>query len=426
MVPVGRGVQHEYERNMLEGGFTCCTGSSMESHALHGDGIYYESGNKLWVNLYAPSTAEWQKAGVRLAVETGFPEGETASLKLTVESPKEFTLALRRPFWVGEGFSVKVNGEALPAEARAGPSLERPGSRSRDNRRSPATPAKTGSFVEIKRTWNTGDEISVTLPKTLRLEPLPDNPRRVAILWGPLVLAGDLGEEQERRGRDERGARPEAVPVFVSAERPVVDWLKPVPDKPGCFRTEGVGKDREVDFVPFYRLHRRTYAVYWDLFTPSEWDQRADEIAAEEAKQRKLEAATVGFVQSGEMQAERDANMQGEDTAPERVMGRPGRRGSKWFSFDLSVDPAHPMALVVTYNHDEWQERTFDLLVDGQRVGEQVIKRRGPLRFFDVEYTVPAELVKDRQKVTVKFQATQGNEIGAVYGIRVIRADAER
>jgi hypothetical protein len=216
------------------------------------------------------------------------------------------------------------------------------------------------------------------------------------------------------------------VPVLVSAERSVAEWLKPVPDKSGCFRTEGVGKDRDVDFVPFYRLHRRTYAVYWDLFTPTEWDQRAAEIAAEELKQRKLEAATVGFVQPGEMQAERDANMQGEDTAPERVMGRPGRRGSKWFSFDLPVDPAHPMTLVVTYNHDEWQNRTFEVLVDGQRMAEQTLERRGPLRFFDVEYQVPSELLKGKQKVTVKFQATQNNEIGAVYGIRMIRADAER
>ena len=426
MVPVGRGVQHEYERDLLDGGFTCCIGSSMESHALHGDGIYYESGDKLWVNLYAPSTAGWQKAGVTLAVETGFPEGETAALKLVVGSPKELTLALRRPFWVGEGFSVTVNGEALPADTLGGPRPEGPGGRPRDGRRPPAALPKTGSFVEIKRTWKTGDEITVTLPKTLRLEPLPDNPRRVAILWGPLVLAGDLGEEQERRGRGGRGAQPDPVPVFVSAERPVADWLKPVPDKPGCFRTDGVGKDHDVDFVPFYRLHRRTYALYWDLFMPAEWDQRAAEIAVEQDKQRKLEAATVGFAQPGEMQAERDANMQGENTAPERVMGRPGRRGSKWFSFDLPVDPAHPMTLVVTYNHDEWQVRTFEVLVDGQRVGEQTLERRGPLRFFDVEYSVPAELVRDKQKVTVKFLATQGNEIGAVYGLRVIRADAQQ
>jgi hypothetical protein len=206
----------------------------------------------------------------------------------------------------------------------------------------------------------------------------------------------------------------------------VANWLKPLPDKPGCFRTDGVGKDRDVDFVPFYRLHRRTYAIYWDLFTPQEWEQRATELAAERERQRKLEAATVAFVQPGEMQAERDSNMQGEDTEPLRLQSRPGRRGTMWFSFDMPVDPAHRIALVATYNHDEWQERKFDVLVDGTRVGQQTIERRGPMRFFDVEYAVPDEVLNGKQKVTVKFQAGPGSEIGAVFGLRMIRADVER
>lgn len=271
-----------------------------------------------------------------------------------------------------------------------------------------------------------GDTVTVTLPKHLRLEPLPDNPRRVAILLGPLVLAGDLGPEDEPDKRGGRGSTPDDVPIFVSAGRPVTDWLQPVAGRPGGFRTAGVGRDRDVEFTPFHRLHRRTYAVYWDLFTPSEWEQRAAESAAAREKQRKLEDATVGYVQPGEMQAERDANMQGEETSPDRVMGRPGRRGRNWFSFDLPVDPARPMALVVTYNHDEWQERTFEILVDGTRVGEQTIERRGPMRFLDVEYLLPAEVVQGKRKVTVKFQATRGNEIGCVFGLRMIRADAAR
>ena len=51
---------------------------------------------------------------------------------------------------------------------------------------------KPGSYVELNRTWKSGDTIALKLPKTLRLEPLADNPSRVAILWGPLVLAGEL------------------------------------------------------------------------------------------------------------------------------------------------------------------------------------------------------------------------------------------
>ena len=48
----------------------------MESHALHGDGLYYESGDRLWVNLYAPSTAV-EAAGVKLSMDTRFPRAKT-------------------------------------------------------------------------------------------------------------------------------------------------------------------------------------------------------------------------------------------------------------------------------------------------------------------------------------------------------------
>src|SRR5262249_51333666 len=100
--------------------------------------------------------------------------------------------------------------------------------------------------------------------------------------------------------------------------------------------------------------------------------------------------------------------------------------GSKWFSFDLPVDSAHPIALVVTYYSDEWRKRTFDVLVEGQKVGEQTIEKGGPVHFFDAEYPIPPALLQGKQKVTVRFQATNGNEIAAVFGLRTIRADGER
>jgi len=403
MVPVGRGVRHEYQ-DMLRS-FTCCVGTGIESHGLHGDGIYYESGERLWVNLYIPSTATWKSAGVGLTMDTSFPEGESATLKLTLQRPKQFSLALRRPSWADAGFTVKINGNEL---------------------RDLSAP---GSYVELKRTWKSGDTVALVLPKTLREEGLPDNPGRVALMWGPLVLAGDLGPEPQRRG-----APTTSIPVFV-ADRPVAEWLKPVPNKPGSFRSAGVGRElngteRDMDFVPFYRLHRRTYAVYWDLYTPQGWEKKAAEIAAEQAKQRKLAAATMGFVQPGDTEKEKEFNQQGEDSTSDRAMGRTGRRGKKWFSFDLPVDPAHPAALIVTYLSEERGKRTFEILVDGQRVGEQTIERSSPGsasgRFFDVEYKIPAGRVKDKKKLTVRFQATGNNEVAGVYGIRTIRADAER
>jgi uncharacterized protein len=399
MVPVGRGVRREYQEMFRS--FTCCVGSGMESHGLHGDGIYYESENRLWVNIFVPSTANLDGAGAKLAMETTFPEGDNATLKFTMKKPKNFTLALRRPSWAEDGFDVKVNGESV--KPAAGP----------------------GSYVEVKRTWKTGDTVALLLPKTLRIEGLADKGDRAALMWGPLVLAGDLGPER-------RGGPSEPLPSLVTSEKPVTEWLQPVRDSLGVFRTVGVGRGadgqtKEVEFVPFYRLHRRNYAVYWDLYSPEGFTRRIEELAAEKAKLQKLEAATVSVVLPGDPEREKLFNQQGEETAPDRAMGRMGRRSKKWFSFDLPVDPSRSMALVVTYGTEERAKRSFEVFVDGQRVGEDTIERYPPGspsgRFYDVDYKLPAGLVKDKKKLTVKFQAAGGNETATVYGIRIIRAD---
>ena len=399
MVPVGRGVRHEYQEMFRS--FTCCVGSGMESHSLHGDGIYFESGDRLWVNLYVPSTANWNVAGATVTMNTSFPEGDSATLNFTTQRPKSFTLALRRPSWAGDGFAVKVNGKSVVT-------LPRP-----------------GSYVEIKRTWKTGDSVSLVLPKTLRVEGLADNQRRAALMWGPLVLAGDLGPER-------RGGPPTESPSLVTAEKPVTEWLQPKRDNLGVFQSVDAarsldGKPNEIEFVPFYRLHRRMYSIYWDLYTNEAWSRKREELAAERLKQQKLEAATVAFVSPGDPEKEKAFNPKSEESSPDRVLGRVGRRSKKWFSFELPVEPAKAMALVITLNPEERAKRTFEVLIDGQRVGEGAIDRFPPGsptgRFYDVDYKVPAELVKDKQKVTVRFQATSGNETPAVYGIRIVRAE---
>jgi len=129
------------------------------------------------------------------------------------------------------------------------------------------------------------------------------------------------------------------------------------------------------------------------------------------------------------MQTERDFNQQGEETSPVQLEGHYGRRGRKWFSFDLPVDNAHPLTLVVTFSNDGRRKGSFDILMDGQRLGEQATDRRSPeqdVHFFDVEYAIPAELAQGKQKVTARFEAPEGNEIPGVFGVRIIRADSPR
>lgn len=404
MVPVGRGVQHEYQGKFDS--FTCCVGSQMEMHALHAYGIYNESGNKLWVSQYAPTTVDWSSQGMKLEMVTDLPMGDSATLKITSGKSKAFTIALRRPYWAGAGFSVKVNGKMLK------------------------NVSKPDTYVEISRRWKAGDTVELVLPKTLRKEPLPDNPNRMAIMWGPLVLAGDLGPEVNRRSRQGGNNPPEAAPTLITAEQNVDGWLKPVSGKPGTFRTVNAGLKKDIEFAPFYEMPRRRYAIYWDVFTPTDWANKSAAYQAEEDKEKRLEAATIGFAQPGQMQSERDFAEQGEDTTPVQLQARYGRQGTGWFSYDLPVDPASPAVLIVTYSNDvRGRKGGFDVLVDGTKVGEQTMERRTPeqdVRFFDVKYPLPLDMVKGKQKVTVRFQAREGDVVSGVFGIRTVRADAVR
>ena len=269
-VSVGQGVRLDYQgspRYGLNEQFSCCVGTGMENPALYGDGMYYQAGEKWWVNFYAPSTADWAEKGARLETATDMPEGQTVKLTLTLKAPQSFTLALRRPAWTTAAFEIKINGESF-----AIPAIPHP------------TDASTAMlppsiYVEISRTWKTGDTVELTIPKNLRLEPTPDDPALAAILWGPLVLVQDMGTLAPKRGSSEgRGPAVADNPVLVASTRTVSDWLKPVSGQSGKFRTEGAGRIAsspstalELNFIPLYRLHDHTYSIYMNLYTPDAW-----------------------------------------------------------------------------------------------------------------------------------------------------------
>ena len=432
MVPVGRAVQQEYQ-NMLQS-FTCCVGSGMESHALHGDGIYYESVDvdnpTIWINLFAASTAEFATANVSLKMDTGFPEGDNATVVLTMSSPKKFTLAIRRPGWAGDAFGVKVNGASMEVPPLASLRAGAAGGRNvgtDDRALDPST------YVELNRTWKSGDVVELNLPKSLRLESTPDNRQVAAVMWGPLVLAADLGPRREGQGGPPPA--PPSAPVLVASARPVTDWVVASPERAGNFVATKVGRfpaqpapPVDVTLTPFYRTHGRTYSMYSDVITPAEFDSRAAAVVAERERLRKLEAATIAFVQPGDSESERRVNYQSDppNRPTQRANGRSNRSGTGWFTFDMPVDSANEMALVVTYLNELGLEPTagnFQILLDGAEVA-RFQPNTSATGFFDAQYAIPANLVTGKTKVTVRFEAVANGRIAPIFGVRMIRAKA--
>jgi hypothetical protein len=267
-------------------------------------------------------------------------------------------------------------------------------------------------YVTLSREWKTGDTLEVTLPMSLRLEPLPDMHKRAAVMYGPLLLAGDLGPVAGNR----------AVPLLVTEGRPVSEWTRSVPARPLTFETRGVGRPGDVTLTPFFRVNDRRYAVYWDLITEKEFGERAKEEKAEAARMRSLRSRTVDSLVVGETAAEQGHRLEGEMTTIGHYRGRVWRQAAApgWFSYELKSRPEARLGIVVTYWGSESEKREFDITVDGRLAATQVLARNSPGKFFDVAYQLPPELTKGKGSLTVRFSPHRGATAGRVFGLRLV------
>lgn len=376
--------------------FTCCMGTGMESHVRYTDGIYFHDADSLWVNLFIASELNWKDGGVRVRQETQWPESDRTVLTFTCEKPREFTLRLRQPYWAVDGVHASVNGQPV------------------------ADAGTEAGYLAIRREWCSGDRVEFSFPMSLRTESMPDNPRRIAVFHGPTLLAADLGPVNDPQANE-----PSYVPVLLAGDRSVAAWLKPVSRTAQVFQTVQVGRPREMRLVPFHSLHDRRYTVYFDQFTEEDWTRREAEIRAEQERLAALEARTVDRLRIGEMQPERNHNLQGEETSTGEAFGRKYRHALNggWFGFDLKTRPEGSQELQVTYWGGETGNRIFDILVDGEKIATQRLRQNAPGRFFEETYPVPAELTNGREKINVRFQAHPGAWAGGVYGVRLLTSE---
>ncbi|QYR19493.1 glycoside hydrolase family 127 protein [Paenibacillus sp. sptzw28] len=375
--------------------FTCCIGTGMENHASYGSAIYFHSENELYVNQYIPSSLEWKDQGVTVLQQTDYPESDRILFTLSCTQPVKFTMNIRYPYWAENGIEVAINGERILIDN--GP----------------------GSFIKLDRTWADGDQIDVTIPMSLRLESMPDNAKRAAVMFGPLVLAGDLGPLDD----------PDAgnflyTPVMIPRQAALNDWLAPVPGMANTFRTINAGHPRDVQLYPFYRMHARMYSVYWDFFTKEEWASAEEEYVIAREKIRILEQCTVDFVQPGEMQPERDHNFQGDTTTRVGIINKRAYRSAGqggWFSFDMKVDPKAQALLVVTYTAaQEMPDCEYDILLDGSPLTDVETGFDEADKFFNVNYIIPETMIQGKETVTVTFQAHPGRRVRRVFGLRMV------
>ena len=232
-------------RTYLNGSF-CCTGSGIENTARYNEGIYFRTGDSLWVNLYIPSQLSWREAGMVLRQQGDIMRGEPVRFTVVRPGTHAVTLNLRIPAWITAPVTVKINEKPHAVDAR---------------------PA---SYIALRRQWKAGDVIDLTLPAGLRLEQAQDAAAMVSIFHGPVLLAGELGRENmpasDVGDKDAfRKIAAVAVPDIVSMSGNPADWLSSIPGDRSAFRFDHAGPASGIVLRPLYELHHQRYSVYWKL-----------------------------------------------------------------------------------------------------------------------------------------------------------------
>jgi hypothetical protein len=256
-----------------------------------------------------------------------------------------------------------------------------------------------------------------------------DNPDSVAFMYGPIVLAGEMGRANfpaddhftSQTAPNNYPAPP--APVVVSQQTDLAALIKPVAGKALTFMTAGAAKPADLQLIPFSRIAHERYTIYFSVLTPEKSAQKETELRDQEALARELDKRTVDQVRPGEQQPEADHQMKVQGSNQGQFADRSWRDAPNggWFSYQVKVLSDAPNILRVTYWGSDTGSREFEILVAGEKIADQKLDNNKPDSFFDADYAIPEDLTKGKQSVEVKFQGKPGNTAGGVFGLRILK-----
>ncbi len=201
--------------------FTCDTATGLETQAKFADTIYRRDADGVYVTLFIPSQV--RLGNLVLRQDTGFPDNPVIRLSV-VTGAATLTLRVRVPKWVAGVPLVSLNGVPLTNPPPAGP----------------------GSWIALRRRWQQGDRLEVTLPMRLAVEPTPDHPAVQALTYGPVVLSGVY-----RRDPGSLTPQLELASIRRTAAQPMT--------------FEAVSDRKPVTLIPVARAAHEYYTTYWEM-----------------------------------------------------------------------------------------------------------------------------------------------------------------
>ncbi|MBE0652560.1 MAG: glycoside hydrolase family 127 protein [Bacteroidales bacterium] len=214
-VPLRKGGEKTYTDDYNS--FYCCHATGMENHVKYGSDIYYHNQERLYINLFIPSVLTWKEKNLVIRQKNNFPKEDKVTI-LIEEGKGRFEMAIREPAWLAGEMKILVNGK-------------------------PENGKKDNGYVLIKKRWNPGDNIEVSLPMELWIEYTPDIHDFGAVFYGPILLAATGNNLSDTLTVDDTNLSETLVRNGAELEFHAVDRV----------------------FKAFYDVHHETYTVYFHV-----------------------------------------------------------------------------------------------------------------------------------------------------------------
>ncbi|MGQ9454868.1 MAG: glycoside hydrolase family 127 protein [Armatimonadota bacterium] len=163
---------------------TCCPTNMVRLLASMPGYLYSVGEREVRVNLFASSRVEHQTLDgtlFKLDLSTDYPWDGNVDIRLEVPEPLDLTLSVRIPWWC-RGLAVAVNGQEMQVDV------------------------VPGNYLQIKRIWQSGDQVHLNLGMPVLLVEADPRVREdlcsVAVQRGPLVYCAESVDNSDVSIRD--------------------------------------------------------------------------------------------------------------------------------------------------------------------------------------------------------------------------------
>ncbi len=350
-----------------ENAWWCCTGTGMENPERYNRFIAEEIDGTLYINLFIPSTIT-TKDGWKLALETNFPYEQSASIKVLEKGSNPKKIKIRVPSWVQER-------------------------------------AKNSDGYTASEDLSASYSKKVDLPMKLHIRRATDHSGNFSILYGPIVLAAQLGTKQmppdivdnQLIYMNYKAARVSPITADVMN---LDSWIKETDPATLTFQTDSSAAQtgESYELKPFYATHHVRYTTYFNAENPKE-----------DARTAKYAEITVDNVEPGRQQSEIEHKFksQNADAGYYTDVDRSYRDlagNDSFISYKMKFSGKAPSKIVVTVygkdsgsikvSLDEKELKTISF--DGNKGAELV----------DLEVELPKSVLSEKGKGKNSFNAT--------------------